>query len=152
MRSKEGDKLRKSYNLPICAALFIVFSALSTGLYFLITGSSNHGIVFMICVALLLSTQNLIHVFVGRSAPLHPLRWQISVVFACDAVWCALFLFRYMADLVPNQIKQGLLLHFIGFSLVHLAVLAKYLLTAHLLSQKAASAEYVQSTEQFEGR
>lgn len=105
----------------------------------------------MICAALLFAAQNQMHVQIGRATPRHPLRWHVSVILGCDAVWCSLFLVRYMADLVPNQIKLGLCLHLIAFSLIHLAVLAKYLVTAHLLTKKAA-ATHAQHSELVEGR
>lgn len=106
----------------------------------------------MICAALLFAAQNQMHVQIGRAAPRHPLRWHLFVILGCDAVWCTLFLVRYMAELVPNQIKLGLRLHFIAFSLIHLAVLARYLITAHLMTKKAAAAAYTQQLESIEGR
>lgn len=138
--------MRKSYTCSVCAALFVFFFALSTVLYSIFIHEGDHAILFMICAALLFATQNLIHVFIGRTKLQHSLLWHISAILLFDAVWCGLFLFHYMSQLVPNQIKLGLMLHVVGFSLVHVAVFAKYLLTTHLLS-KEASAEAVQHTE-----
>ena len=70
----------------------------------------------MICAALLFATQNQIHVQIGCTVPRHRLFWHLTAVLGCDAVWCSLFLVHYMAELVPNQIKLGLLLHVTAFS------------------------------------
>ncbi|MBS5144434.1 MAG: hypothetical protein KHY89_02800 [Butyricicoccus pullicaecorum] len=134
----EGNGLHKSHTCSICIVLFALFSALSTILYSIFTYFNGHAILFMICAALLFAAQNQIHVQIGRAAPRHRLFWHLTAVLGCDVVWCSLFLVRYMAELVPNQIKLGLLLHITAFSLIHLAVLARYLITEYLLTKKSA--------------
>ncbi len=149
---KEGDILRKSHTLPICMALFVLFLSCSIILYYF-TSTVNffYGIPFIICVALLFVAQNQMHVQIGRAAPRHPLYWHLSVILGCDAIWCVLFLVRYMAELVPNQIKLGLRLHLTTFSLIHLVVFAKYWITARLMAQKAARNQ-AQLSKSVEGR
>lgn len=142
----ERNGLHKSHTVSICAVLFVLFCALSTILYSIFIHFNERAILFMICAALLFATQNQIHVQIGRSVPRHRLFWHLTAVLGCDAVWCSLFLVHYMAELVPNQIKLGLLLHVTAFSLIHLAVLARYLITEHLLTKKSAVS--VQTTAQ----
>lgn len=140
------DSLKKSHISLICIALFAVFATVSAILYSFFTVPQANGIFFMICAALLFATQNQIHVQIGRATPRHRLFWHLTAVLGCDAVWCILFLVRYMSELVPNQIKLGLLLHITAFSLIHLAVLARYLITEHLLTKKSAAS--MQTTAQ----
>lgn len=133
-------------------ALFVVFLSCSSILYYYIfTSDTFYGLTFILCAALLFIAQNQMHVQIGCAAPQHPLYWHLSVILGCDAVWCGLFLVRYMAELVPNQIKLGLRLHLIAFSLIHLAVFAKYWITARLLAQKAVQKQ-VQLSKTVEGR
>lgn len=134
----ERNGLHKSHTVSICAVLFVLFCALSTILYSIFIHFNERAILFMICAALLFATQNQIHVQIGCAVSRHRLFWHLAVVLGCDAVWCSLFLVHYMAELVPNQIKLGLLLHVTAFSLIHLAVLARYLITEHLLTKKSA--------------
>lgn len=129
--------MRKSYrffNMILCICLLTFFFYLGYLIRYPASSYFQGWLSLLAFVALLLATQNLIHVFIGQMQLAHPLTWQIFAVLACDFMWIYLFLSFGSGSIEEALLEMGKM--FVGFLIAHSIVFGEYVLTKHLIASK----------------
>lgn len=122
-------------NAATCICLLALFFYLGYIILYPSAASLEKWILVISLVALLLGTQSLIHVLIGRMQLAHPLPWQIFTVLACDFMWIYLF-FSFASGYTMQEAMIEMAKIFGGFLIVHGIVFGEYLLTKHLMAPK----------------
>lgn len=130
--------MRKSYriaNAAIGICLLALFFYLGHYIRYSFAFSLEKWISLTFLVVLLLGTQSLIHIFIGRMQLAHPLPWQISSVLTCDFMWIYLFL-SFASGFTMDEALLEIAKIFIGFLIVHGIVFGEYALAKRLMASK----------------